>query len=126
MERREFMLAAGGAVACAGMSPAVALAAGALPGALGRASFAALLGQSLIAYDGARGVALTLTDIRDAKAAPGHQQFSLLLSGSAGSPLQSGAYPVYHASLGTVPLFIEAAGTQDRDALYRVQFSLLG
>ena len=121
MERREFILAAGGTLACAGASPALAVAAGALPSGLNRAAFAALIGQSLIAYDSARGVPLALTAIKDGKAQPGQEQFTLQLSGSEGSPLQTGTYDVYHASIGTVPLFIEATGA----AAYRVQFSLL-
>jgi hypothetical protein len=122
MERREFMLAVGGALACAGASPALAIGAGALPAGLNRAAFAALVGQSLITYDSARGVALTLLALKDTKAAPCHEQFTLLLSGSEGSPLKTGTYDVYHANIGTLPLFIETAGD---GAKYRIQFSLL-
>lgn len=121
MERREFILATSGALACAGAVPGMALAAGALPAGLNRAAFGAIVGQSLIAYDSARGVALTLLAIKDGKDAPGREQFTLQLSGSAGSPLKTGTYDVYHASIGTVPLFIETAGA---DARYRIQFSL--
>jgi hypothetical protein len=126
MERREFILAAGGALACAGMGPSLALAAGAAPGGFHQATFQAMLNQSLIAYDSARGVSLQLVEIQDGKSGPGLEQFTLLLAGSAASPLKDGSYEVYHASIGTVALYIEACGRQGQDALYRVQFSLLG
>jgi hypothetical protein len=126
MERREFLLASGGALVCAGMTPALALAAGAMPGGLNRASFAPLVGQTLIVYDSARGVALTLAALKDGKSFPGLDQFTLLLSGAVASALPSGSYEVYHASIGNLPLYLEACGTQGQDAQYRVQFSLLG
>lgn len=120
MERREFMLAAGGAIACAASTSAIA---GELPFAgLNRAAFAALVGQSLLVYEGRRGVALTLEGIRDGQPARGLEQFSLQLSGSARDPLPSGPYEVFHASFGTVPLFVEAL---DKDARYRIQFSTM-
>jgi hypothetical protein len=120
MERRGFMLAAGGAIACAASASAIAAD---LPFAgLNRAALAALVGQSLIVYDGARGVALTLDGVRDGKAVRGLEQFSLQLSGSEASPLKSGPYQVYHGSFGTLPLFVEALGKQ---AQYRIQFSNL-
>ena len=121
MERREFMLAAGGAIACAASATAIASD---LPFAgLNRAAFAALVGQSLVVYEGRRGVALTLEGIKDGQPARGLEQFSLQLAGSDGNPLRSGPYEVYHASFGTVPLFVEALG---KDAKYRIQFSTLG
>lgn len=126
MERRDFMLAAGAAIACAGASPVLALAAGSARGRLGRATFAGLVRQTLIAYDSARGVALTLVEVKDGKPAPGLEQFSLLLSGSEASPLKGGNYDVYHDSIGTVPLFIEPAGKRGQETLYRIQFSLAG
>jgi hypothetical protein len=120
MERRNVMLAAGGAIACAASASAIA---GEPPFAkLNRAAFAALVGQPLIVKDGARGIPMTLEWIRDGRPAHGEAHCSLHLAGSAGKPLKSGPYQVYHASFGIVPLFVEAVG---KDATYRIQFSNL-
>ncbi len=121
MERRAFILS-GGALAVAGLAPAAVLAAAA-PAKLRRASFAALLNQTLVVNDAVRGVALQVVGIRDGKAVPGLEQFAVLLSGT--DTLKPGIVQVYHASLGTLQLFLEASGARGAESLYRIQFSLL-
>ena len=124
MERRNFILAAGGLIGGPAVVRAASLAA--LPAqqpALRMAAFHKLLGQQFIAYQGLRGTALDLLEVRPGKAAAHHEQFALLFAGPPG--LEAGSYEIDNAAAGRLALHLAPAGTDGRGALYRADFSLL-
>jgi len=127
MERRNFILAAGGLIG----APAIARAAslGALPPsapALGQAGFRELVGQQFIAYQGKRGSALDLVAVRPGKSTAHHEQFALVFSGATG--LEAGIYEIDNPLAGRQSIYLEPAGaakSRPQESLYRAEFSLL-
>jgi len=127
MERRNFILAAGGLIGAPVVAHAASLAAipAAAP-AIGMAAFRELVGQQFIAYEGKRGSALELVAVRPGKAAPHHEQFSLLFAGSPG--LGAGIYEIDNPLTGCQAIYLEPAGAAKAgraSSLYRADFSLL-
>ena len=121
MKRRNFIVA-GAALAGASLAPLALAAAGQASAAVrNQASFEALVGQSFIAYENQRGVALELTAVTAGKSAPGHQQFTLTFSG-AGATLKSGTYLMENALSGRMDMYLEAR----EGGIWRAHFSLLG
>lgn len=127
MERRNFIVAAGGLIGAPLVAGAASLAA--IPAAappVGLAAFRELVGQQFIAYQGKRGTALELLAVRPGKAAPHHEQFALLFSGSPG--LAAGIVEIDNPLAGRQAIYLEPAGgakTGRGGALYRADFSLL-
>jgi len=124
MERRNFILAAGGLIGAPALAQAASLAA--LPPtapALGLAGFRRLLGQQFIAFQGKRGTTLDLVAIRPGKAAPHQEQFALVFSGAPG--LEAGIYEIDNTMAGRMPIYMEPAGKGPQGSFYRAEFSLL-
>jgi hypothetical protein len=121
MERRQFILSSAGALGCAGLSTAVAQTSAKAPGAAG---FAALVGDWFNVYDSVRGVTVQLLKVKQAKASPGTEQFSLSFSGSGGGALDSGTYEVEHAHTGKLLMYL-VAHKAGKNMLYRADFNLL-
>ncbi|MDB5934625.1 MAG: hypothetical protein JWQ01_1969 [Massilia sp.] len=120
MKRRDFLIA-GTALAGTGLAP-LALAAAQSHGAVrNQAAFQALVGQTFLAYENQRGVALELVAVTAGKSAPGHQQFSLSFRG-AGATLKSGTYLMENGTLGRIDMYLEAR----EGGTWRAEFSLLG
>lgn len=128
MERRQFVLASGGLLGCAGLSHARAaagLAGARAAGPFSGATFAALAQQSFNVYDGPRGVTMQLLAVSDKHANAQLDQFSLTFAAAAGSTLKSGVYQLEHQLIGQHAVYLEACGSDARGALYRADFSLL-
>lgn len=124
MERRNFILAAGGLIGAPVVAHAASLAA--LPPSgpvLGLAGFHDLVGQQFIAFQGKRGTTLDLVAVRPGKAAPHHEQFALVFSGAPG--LEAGIYEIDNAMTGRMPIYLAPAGKGQQGSLYRAEFSLL-
>ncbi|MES2759840.1 MAG: hypothetical protein V4693_20915 [Pseudomonadota bacterium] len=115
--KRRYFLTAGAALAGAGLAP-WALAAGPVRN---QAAVEALVGQSFLAYENQRGVALELVAVNAGRSSPGHQQFSLTFRG-AGATLKSGTYPMENGMLGKLDMYLEAR----EGGTWRADFSLLG
>ena len=127
MERRNFILAAGGLIGAPVVAHAASLAA--IPAAaptVGMAGFRELVGQRFIAYQCKRGTALELIAVRPGKAAPHHEQFALLFSGAPG--LSAGIVEIDNPLAGRQSIYLEPAGAAKagrESSLYRADFSLL-
>jgi len=120
MERRQFIMSSAGALACAGMSPATALA----DSPMSAASFAAMVGDYFNIYDSVRGVTVQLVKVKPAKESPGSQQFSLSFSGPLAFAFESGTYEVEHPGSGKQLMYLVAHKT-GKNAFYRADFNLL-
>ncbi|WP_028102516.1 DUF6916 family protein [Pseudoduganella violaceinigra] len=124
MERRNFVLSAGGLLAAPALARAAALAAlPPTPSTIGMAGFSKLLGQQFIAYQGKRGTALELVAVRSGKAAPHQDQFTLFFAGT--QDLDDGIYEIDNSASGRLSVYMIPAGKDRRGALYRADFSLL-
>lgn len=129
--RREFFAAASGGMALAALgSPA--FAGGADPvsryrgGMPVRAVFEGLQGHDFGVRDGAGARAvLRLEAVQTRPAACGVEQFSLVLRGDAGRPLEGGLYRFDHAATGRFQLRVDPAGGSQDGAVYRAELSLL-
>jgi hypothetical protein len=127
MERRNFILAAGGLIGAPALSRAALLAApptGAT--ALRMAAFRELVGQQFLAFQGKRGTTLHLVAVRPGKAAPHHEQFTLVFSGEPA--LGPGIYEIDNTVSGRLQVYLEPAGAAKGatdGSLYRAEFSLL-
>lgn len=121
MERRQFILSSASALACAGLSTAMAQTPAKAPGAAG---FAALVGESFNIYDSVRGMTVQLLKVKQAKSSPGTEQFSLSFSGAGGGALDSGTYEVEHPQTGKLLMYL-VAHKAGKNMLYRADFNLL-
>lgn len=127
MERRNFILAAGGLIGAPAVAHAASMAA--LPptaSGLRMAGFRDLVGQQFLAFQGKRGTTLDLVAVRPGKAAPHHEQFTLVFSGEPA--LGAGIYEIDNAISGRMPVYLEPAGAAKgatENSLYRAEFSLL-
>lgn len=124
MERRNFILAAGGLIGAPAVVQAAALAA--LPptvSGMRMARFRELVGQQFLAFQGKRGTTLDLVAVRPDKAAPHHEQFTLVFSGEPA--LGAGIYEIDNAVSGRIQVYLEPAGKDAENSLYRAEFSLL-
>lgn len=115
--KRRYFLTAGAALTGAGLAP-WALAAGPVRN---QAAFEALVGQTFVAYENQRGVALELAAVAAGASSPGHQQFSLSFRG-AGATLGSGIYVIENDMLGKMDMYLDARA----GGTWRADFSLLG
>ncbi|MTW14022.1 hypothetical protein GM658_25745 [Pseudoduganella eburnea] len=127
MERRNFILAAGSLIGAPALARAASLAAPP-PAASGlrMAGFRDLVGQQFLAFQGKRGTTLDLVALRPGKAAPHHEQFTLVFSGEPA--LASGIYEIDNTVAGRMQVYLESAGAAKGatgDSLYRAEFSLL-
>lgn len=124
MERRNFLLAAGGLAGAPALARATALAAlPATPSSLRMAGFRQLLGQQFIAFQGLRGSPLELVEVRPGKAMPHQEQFTLVFGGAPG--LASGIYEIDNSAIGRLSIFLEPAAGGAQGARYHAEFSLL-
>lgn len=126
MERRNFILAAGGLIGAPALARAASLAALPPTSGMRMAGFRSLVGQQFIAFQGKRGTTLDLVDVRPGKAAPRQEQFTLVFSGAAGLP--AGIYEIDNPLAGRLPIYMEPAGAAkagQEGSLYRAEFSLL-
>lgn len=124
MERRNFLLAAGGMLGGPALVRAAELAAlPPTPSTLRLAGFQQLVGQQFIAYQGQRGASLELAEVRPTKARPRQEQFTLVFTGTPG--LGDGIYEIDNASTGRLAVFLEPASNGPQGARYHAEFSLL-
>lgn len=124
MERRNFILAAGGLIGAPALARATELAGlPATPSTLRMSGFRDLVGQQFIAFQDKRGSTLELVAVRPGKAAPRQEQFALVFSGAPG--LAAGIYEIDNALTGRMPIYMEPAGKGQEGSLYRAEFSLL-
>lgn len=118
-------------LAAAGMSSAAAMAADAaakraVAGQLSAAGFSALLRQTFAVYGGERGATLLLVKVKEARAQPGMQQFSLHFSGDGAAALDSGMYELEHPQTGKLLMYLDAHKHGRDGVMYRADFNLLG
>jgi hypothetical protein len=128
MERRQFILASGGLLSCAGLHsvPALAAATQLMPAdALRRAGYAALLNQNFNVYANNRGIGMRLVTVRDRRSRDGREQFTLVFAAPEGTTLASGTYDVEYGSSGPKQMYLELAGSSAQGVLYRADFSLV-
>ncbi|WP_374583285.1 hypothetical protein [Pseudoduganella sp.] len=119
MQRRNFLLAAGGLLGGPAVARAAELAAlPPTPTTLRLAGFRQLVGQEFMAYQGKRGAQLGLVAVRAGKALPHQEQFTLVFAGPPG--LAEGIYEIDNPGTGRMALYLEPAG-----ARYHAEFSLL-
>ena len=122
MQRRQFIVSGVGVVAYAGVGTGVfAASAAAAPAALNASAFATLLGQSFTMYDSVRGVTVQLVKVNEVAAG----QFSVSFKGRADDGLDSGTYEVEHASMGKLPMYLDADKRGKHGVFYRADFNLL-
>jgi hypothetical protein len=124
MERRKFILGSAGVLACAAVPAGLAIAAQSGAPRFAADAYGAVLKQPFTVYDSVRGLQVTLVKIKQGKATPGMQQFSLSFAGQAAGALDSGTYDVEHPQLGRQPMYLVAIKS-GKDMLYRADFNLL-
>jgi len=91
MQRRNFLLAAGGLLGGPAVARASELAAlPPTPTTLRLAGFRQLVGQEFMAYQGKRGAQLELVAVRAGKALPHQEQFTLVFAGPPGLAPRAG------------------------------------
>lgn len=124
MERRNFLLAASGLLGATGLGQAAALAAlPPTPSQIRMAGFRQLQGQRFNLYQSKRGTSADLVEVKEGKAYPRLEQFTLLFA--TPDQLAPGVYEVEHAAIGRLSLYLHAAGQGAQGLLYRAEFSLL-
>ncbi len=91
-----------------------------------QAVFDGLVGERFqLDLGGGQRASLQLQAVRGRAAKQPIEQFSLVLRGSAGRPIDSGVYRMAHARSGRFELRLEPSGHDAEGRLYRADFSLL-
>jgi hypothetical protein len=91
---------------------------------LTQSSFAACVNTSFRVAVGSRNVDVVLVKVTPGiKPSATGECFSLLFTGPANKPFDSGTYTVTHSSLGTFPLFIGPVGKPTKSAAYEAVFT---
>ena len=96
-----------------------------LQGRLGRDVFLALRQQTFTAVVDQRRVRFVLVKVSDDACCPGQEQFTVLFQGPRDVRLMDGTCVFSHPTAGSAPLYVQAAGTDDRSSYYKAPFNLL-
>ena len=96
-----------------------------LQGRLGRDMFLALRQQTFTAVIDHRRVRLVLVNVSDDGCCPDREQFTALFQGPRDVRWRDGTCTLSHPTAGSTPLYIQAAGTDDRSSYYQAPFNLL-
>lgn len=96
-----------------------------LRGPLSRDVFLALRQQTFTTVIDDRRVPLVLAEVSDDGCCPGREQFTVLFRGPRDLRLKDGTYVLSHPTAGSVPLYVQAAGTDDRSGYIKAPFNLL-
>ncbi|NRR31892.1 hypothetical protein HSX11_17095 [Oxalobacteraceae bacterium] len=136
MERRKFVLAAGGLLSGATLhataigatvlaNTALVATAAKAPGikAAGSATFSALLKQPFNVYASNRGASMQLIAVKTKHTDAAHDQFTLTFASA--TVLADGIYEVEHAQTGKQAMYLEASGKGAEGSYYRADFNLL-
>jgi len=87
--------------------------------------FLALRQQTFTAMIDHRRVRLVLVEVSDDGCCPGREQFTVLFRGPRDLRLKDGTCVLSHPSAGSAPLYVQAAGTNDRSSDIKAPFNLL-
>ena len=96
-----------------------------LRGRLSRDVFLALRQQTFTAVIDHRRVRLVLVKVSDDGCCPGREQFTVLFQGPRDLQLKDGTCVLSHPTAGSAPLYVQAAGTDDRSSYVKAPFNLL-
>ena len=96
-----------------------------LRGRLSRDVFSRLREQAFSTVIEGRRVRLVLADVTDDGGCPGCEQFTVRFRGPRNLPLTDGTLVLTHPSAGSVELYVQAAGSDDRAAYCKAPFNLL-
>ena len=96
-----------------------------LHGRLDRDVFLALRHHTFTAVIERRRVPFVLVNVSDDGGGAGSEQFTVLFSGPRDLPLKAGTTVFSHSTAGSVPLYVQAAPSDERATYYRAPFNLL-
>jgi len=96
-----------------------------LHGRLSRDVFLALRQQTFTAVIDGRRVRFVLANVSDDGCCPNYDQFTVLFQGPRDLRLKDGTCVFSHPTAGSAPLYVQAAGTDDRSTYYKAPFNLL-
>ena len=96
-----------------------------LHGRLSRDVFLALRQHRFTAVIDDRWVPLVLVQVSDDGCCPEGEQFTVLFQGPRDLRLTSATCMLSHPTAGSTPLYVQAAGTDDRSSYYKAPFNLL-
>jgi len=135
MKRREFLIGCGSSVVLAGLSLKSGLAiaasqskaeAEAMNAALVGSTWKSMLNERFMLHDAVKGlVNLNLVAVRESKANPRLDQFSITFVGKEVERVAEGTYPMEHPRAGKFMLHLQPIELGSAGAHYRADFSLL-
>jgi uncharacterized protein DUF6916 len=96
-----------------------------LHGRLDRDVFLALRHHTFTAVIEGRRVRFVLVNVSDDAGGAGSEQFTVLFRGPRDLPLKAGTTVFRHTTAGSVPLYVQAAPSDERATYYRAPFNLL-
>ena len=135
MKRREFLIGCGSSVVLAGLSLKSGLAiaasqskaeAEAMNAALVSSTWKSMLNERFILHDAVKGlVNLNLVAVRESKANPRLNQFSITFFGKGDERIAEGTYLMEHLRAGKFMLHLQPIELGSAGVHYRADFSLL-
>ena len=96
-----------------------------LQGRLSKDVFLALRQQTFTAVIDGRRVQLVLTQVSDETGGRGPEQFTVVFRGPRDLQPRDRVCLFSHPTAGSTPLYVQAAGTDDRSSYYKAPFNLL-
>ena len=96
-----------------------------LRGRLSRDVFLARRQHTFTAVIDHRPVPLVLVQVSDDGCCPEGEQFTVLFQGPRDLRFTDGTCLLSHPTAGSTPLYVQAAGTDDRSSYYKAPFNLL-